>query len=45
MSFGIYEASVPVFSNALGNMRDWLGKAAQELDEATRPIFARGEGP
>jgi len=35
MSFGIYEASVPVFSNALGNMRDWLGKAAQELDEAT----------
>ena len=35
MSFGIYQASVPVFSNALGNMRDWLGKAAQELDEAT----------
>lgn len=35
MTFGIYEASVPVFVNGLANMRDWLGKAAQELDEAT----------
>src|SRR5687768_14443472 len=35
MTFGIYEASVPVFRNSLANMREWLGKAAQELDEAT----------
>jgi hypothetical protein len=35
MTFGICEASVPVFVNGLANMRDWLGKAAQELDEAT----------
>ena len=34
MTFGIYEASVPVFSNGLANMREWLGKAAEELDEA-----------
>lgn len=33
MSFGIYEASVPVFVNSLTNMRDWLGKAAQEKSE------------
>ena len=35
MSFGLYEASVPLFVNSLTNMRDWLGKAAQEKDEAT----------
>ena len=35
MSFGIYEASVPVFVNALSNMRDWLDKAAEERDEAS----------
>jgi hypothetical protein len=29
MTFGICEASVPVFVNGLANMRDWLGKAAQ----------------
>jgi hypothetical protein len=34
MSFGIYDASVPVFVNALTNMRGWLDKAAQEKDEA-----------
>lgn len=34
MSFGIWEASVPLFVNSLTNMRDWLGKAAQEKDEA-----------
>ncbi|HEX3423112.1 MAG TPA: DUF1993 domain-containing protein [Sphingomicrobium sp.] len=34
MSFGIYEASVPVFVNSLTNMRNWLDKAAQEKSEA-----------
>jgi uncharacterized protein len=34
MGFGIYEASVPVFVNALTNMRNWLDKAAQEKGEA-----------
>lgn len=34
MSFGIYEASVPVFVNALTNMRVWLDKAAAEKPEA-----------
>ena len=34
MSFGIYEASVPVFVNGLTNMRGWLDKAAQEKSEA-----------
>jgi uncharacterized protein len=33
MSFGIYDASVPVFVNSLTNMRDWLDKAAQEKNE------------
>lgn len=33
MSFGIYDASVPVFVNSLTNMREWLAKAAQEKDE------------
>lgn len=28
MSFGIYDASVPVFVNGLTNMRAWLDKAA-----------------
>jgi hypothetical protein len=32
MSFGMWEASVPVFVNSLTNMRDWLDKAAQEKD-------------
>lgn len=34
MSFGIWEASVPLFVNSLTNMRDWLDKAAGEKDEA-----------
>jgi hypothetical protein len=34
MSFGMWEASVPVFVNSLTNMRDWLDKAAQEKDAA-----------
>ena len=34
MSFGMWEASVPVFVNSLTNMRAWLDKAAQEKDEA-----------
>jgi hypothetical protein len=35
MSFGMWEASVPVFVNSLTNMRNWLDKAASEKDEAT----------
>jgi hypothetical protein len=35
MSFGMWEASVPVFVNSLTNMRSWLDKAAQEKDAAT----------
>src|SRR3954462_4670203 len=34
MSFGMWDASVPVFVNSLTNMRGWLGKAAQEKAEA-----------
>lgn len=34
MSFGIWEASVPVFVSSLTNMRDWLSKAAEEKSEA-----------
>lgn len=34
MSFGIWEASVPLFVNSLTNMRDWLDKAAEEKGEA-----------
>ncbi len=34
MSFGMYEASVPVFVNSLTNMRGWLDKAAQEKNES-----------
>jgi hypothetical protein len=34
MSFGMWEASVPLFVNSLTNMRDWLDKAAQEKEEA-----------
>lgn len=34
MSFGVWEASVPVFVSSLTNMRDWLGKAAEERNEA-----------
>ena len=33
MSFGMWEASVPVFVNSLTNMRDWLDKASQEKSE------------
>lgn len=33
MSFGIFDASVPVFVNSLTNMRAWLDKAAQEKGE------------
>lgn len=34
MSFGMWQASVPVFVNSLTDMRAWLDKAAQEKDEA-----------
>ena len=34
MSFGIYDASVPVFVNSLTNMRGWLNKAAEEKSES-----------
>jgi len=34
MSFSIYDSSVPVFVNALTNMRAWLDKAAAERPEA-----------
>src|SRR4249919_840200 len=34
MSFGMWEASVPVFVNSLTDMRDWLNKAADEKSEA-----------
>ena len=33
MSFGIYDASVPMFVNSLADMRAWLDKAASEKDE------------
>jgi len=34
MSFGMYDASVPLFVNSLTDMRAWLDKAAAEKDEA-----------
>ncbi|MDT9600691.1 DUF1993 domain-containing protein [Sphingosinicella rhizophila] len=34
MTLTMFDASVPVFVNALTNMRDWLAKAAAEKDEA-----------
>ena len=34
MSFGMWEASVPVFANTLNDMRAWLDKAAEEKSEA-----------
>jgi hypothetical protein len=34
MSFGMFEASVPVFVNSLKDMRSWLDKAALEKAEA-----------
>lgn len=34
MTFSMYDASVPVFVNALTNMRLWLDKAAAEKSEA-----------
>ena len=34
MAFSLYDASAPVFVNALTNMRAWLDKAASEKDEA-----------
>src|SRR6478752_4584564 len=34
MSFGMFEASVPVFVNSLKDMRSWLDKAAEEKGEA-----------
>ena len=34
MSFGIYDASVPVFVSSLTNMRGWLNKAAKENSES-----------
>ncbi len=33
MSFTLYDASVPVFINTLGDMRAWLDKAAAEKSE------------
>jgi hypothetical protein len=35
MTFGIYEASAPIFINALTNMRAWLDKAATTGSEAS----------
>jgi len=35
VSFGIWEASVPVFVSSLTNMRDWLNKAAEEKSESS----------
>lgn len=34
MTFSIYDASVPVFANALTSMKAWLDKAAAEKPEA-----------
>jgi hypothetical protein len=34
MTFSLYDASVPVFANALTNMKAWLDKAAAQKDEA-----------
>lgn len=34
MTFSIYDASVPVFANALTSMKAWLDKAAGEKPEA-----------
>lgn len=34
MSFGIYDASVPVFVSSLTDMRNWLAKAASEKSES-----------
>ena len=34
MSFGMYEASVPLFVKSLTNMRNWLDNAAAEKSEA-----------
>jgi hypothetical protein len=34
MSFGMYDASVPLFVNSLTDMRSWLDKAAAEKDES-----------
>jgi uncharacterized protein len=34
MSFGMWDASVPMFVNSLTNMRAWLDKAAQEKSES-----------
>jgi len=34
MSFGMFEASVPVFVNSLKDMRSWLDKAVLEKGEA-----------
>ena len=33
MSFGMWEASVPLFVNSLTNMSEWLNKARQEKSE------------
>jgi hypothetical protein len=33
MPFSPYDASVPIFVNALSNMRAWLDKAAAEKSE------------
>ena len=33
MSFGMFDASVPVFINSLTNMHNWLDKAAAERNE------------
>src|SRR5438309_670664 len=34
MSYGIYDASVPVFVKTLKNMRDWLDKAVEQRPES-----------
>lgn len=34
MTFSIYDSAAPVFVDLLGNMRNWLDKAATEMAEA-----------
>jgi hypothetical protein len=41
MSFGIWEASVPVFMNSLTNMRDWLSKPTTKKRNRTPALAER----
>lgn len=40
MSFGMWEASVPMFVNSLADMRGWIDKAAEEKVESE--LWKRG---